>query len=212
IATDFTGAARSSFGPSESVHIHVPQIENHGARVLWFDAAKQLVSEATDTRAVTGFTTGLTTGASSSRNVPGTWTVYSCITDSAGRTDAVASVQFTVSGIPAPLPPAITSLGCSPVTVNTGVSVSCSPATSGPVTSHGWTASGSASPAGGSGPVFSTIFSQPGSPTIAYTACNGAACATQSQTITVNQPAIPPTITSLGCSPGTVNAGVSVSC
>ena len=110
--------------------------------------------------------------------------------------------------------PAINSLGCSPITVQTGQTVSCNPAVSGTVTSWSWSASGG-SPSSGSGGTFSTSFGAPATSTISLTVCNGSACNGGSQTIgVVSAPPPPsaPVINSLGCGPITVQIGEAVSC
>jgi serine/threonine protein kinase len=84
-----------------------------------------------------------------------------------------------------PSAPSISSLGCSPTTVDVGQNVSCSPSVSGTVTSRTWTASGG-SPSSGSGSSFSTSYGTSGSKTITLKACNGSACDTASQTVSVS--------------------------
>jgi hypothetical protein len=117
--------------------------------------------------------------------------------------------------------PGINALGCSPASVQTGQSVTCSPVTVGPVTARSWSVSGG-SPSSGSGSTFTTSFSSAGQKTIELRACNGSACSTAAQVITVSSPQTAPpgpgpgptapSIGGLGCSPGSVETGQTVTC
>ncbi len=112
-------------------------------------------------------------------------------------------------------PPVIQSLGCSPASVSTGQTVSCSPSISGAVNSRSWSASGG-SPASGGGSTFSTSYGSSGSKTISLQACNDNGCDSASQGIFVSVSATQapsvPVVNSLGCSPPTVQTGQTVTC
>jgi hypothetical protein len=69
-----------------------------------------------------------------------------------------------------------------------GETVSCSPSVAGTVTSLSLSAAGG-SPSSGGGGSFSTSFGSPGSQAISLTACNGSACASGTQGISVSAPA-----------------------
>ncbi len=102
-----------------------------------------------------------------------------------------ASKSISVSAIvtQAPSVPVINSVGCSPTSVQTGQTVSCSPSVSGTVTSRSWSAGGG-SPSAGSGSSFSTSFNSSGTKTINFTACNGSLCSSAKATIGVTAPAV----------------------
>jgi len=120
-------------------------------------------------------------------------------------------------------PPVVQSLGCSPASVNTGQTISCSPSISGAISSRSWSAPGG-SPGSGSGGTFSTSYGSSGSKTISLQACNSNGCDSASQVIFVAAnvtaaPTAPPTVApslpvvnSLGCSPTTVETGQTVTC
>jgi hypothetical protein len=80
--------------------------------------------------------------------------------------------------------PSVQSLGC-PNTVATARVFTCSPSIVGAVGYFRWSASG-ASPSSGTGASFATSFGSTGGQTISLEACNGDACASRSQQLTVN--------------------------
>ena len=120
-------------------------------------------------------------------------------------------------------PLVVQSLGCSPASVITGQTVSCSPSISGAASSRSWSASGG-SPGSGSGSTFSTSYGSSGSKTISLQVCNNNGCDSASQVIFVSAGATPvptapptqapsvPVVNSLGCSPTTVQTGQTVTC
>jgi serine/threonine-protein kinase len=132
---------------------------------------------ATPTATPTGTPAGTATPAPTATTQPAT-----------PRPTAPPTAAPTQAPTPAPtappVAPTISSLGCSPTSLFPDETVNCTPSTSGQVTSRSWSATGG-SPSSGSGGSFSTSYSSGGSKTITLTACNGSACASKSQTITV---------------------------
>ena len=108
--------------------------------------------------------------------------------------------------------PMISAVGCSPASVELNKPVSCSPSVTNSTgsTTYTWAAP-DGSPNTGSSASFSTSYASAGGKNVSLTACNGSACATQQQAVTVNA-AQAPQVRSVECSPTPVETGKPVTC
>jgi PKD domain len=165
--------------------------------------------------------TGFTTSSSNSAAYSTTFTTPGNPVISLSACNGSACNTFTATvTVNLPPPPPSGTIACSPVTLKTGETVTCTANLTGKVTATTWTTP-FGSPTRGTAATFSTSFNSTGTQVITLQACNGSACVSQSLQVEVFRkdpatpiplPAEPPNIKAINCDLSNGNTGVPIKC
>ena len=154
-----------------------------------------LEGDGTDGRVIAENDNGPLQASQSQISIPlpgGTYTVEATTKERGVTGEFFLTVSYITLSVP---PPLIASMGCAPLEVLVGESVTCRPTLrGGEPTRYLWGAIGG-NPWSGTDANFSTQWDTSGEKRIVFEACNDAGCDTGEQTITVDAPApLPPPV------------------